>query len=178
MRFKVFGGVGLGALINALLGFAGGDGAVFPLKVLRFWFWIGGEPEISIGDILSTTFWSLSGLRICSRESVRLPINFVAFTLTYCRRVVIKFQIIFRLGDLLVLKLLRLDPVSEGVTAIGTTPLANWHGDTRLFGLFFGFAMGYPQNSWPNMASELSWCRLLASRSGRGNCSCTGSSSL
>lgn len=36
MRFKVFGGVGLGALINALLGFAGGDGAVFPLKVLRF----------------------------------------------------------------------------------------------------------------------------------------------
>lgn len=38
IRFKVFGGVGLGALMNALLGFAGGDGAVLPLKVLRFWF--------------------------------------------------------------------------------------------------------------------------------------------
>lgn len=38
IRLKVFGGVGLGALMNALVGFAGGDGAVLPLKVLRFWF--------------------------------------------------------------------------------------------------------------------------------------------
>lgn len=42
---------------------------------------------------------------------------------------------------LLVLKLLRLDPVSEGVTAIGMTPLA-WEGDKTLIGLFFGLAMG------------------------------------
>lgn len=42
----------------------------------------------------------------------------------------------------LALKLLRLDPVSDGVTAIGTTPFANWQGDRRLLGLFFELAIG------------------------------------
>lgn len=37
-RFSVFGGIGLGALINPPVGFAGGDGPTLPLKVLRFWF--------------------------------------------------------------------------------------------------------------------------------------------
>lgn len=38
------------------VGFAGGDGPTLPLKVLRFWFCFGGEPDVSIGDIFSTTF--------------------------------------------------------------------------------------------------------------------------
>lgn len=62
MRLKVLGGVGLGALMNVPFGLAGGDGAVLPLNVLRFWFCFGGEPDVSIGDIFNTTFCSLSGL--------------------------------------------------------------------------------------------------------------------
>lgn len=75
IRFRVFGGVGRGALTKALLGFAGGDGGVLPLNVLRFWFCFGGEPGESIGDIFSTTFLSFSGLRICSLEIVPVPVN-------------------------------------------------------------------------------------------------------
>lgn len=38
IRFKVFGGVGRGALINVPVGFAGGDGGtILPLNVLRLW---------------------------------------------------------------------------------------------------------------------------------------------
>lgn len=35
IRFNVLGGVGRGALTNDPVGFAGGDGAVLPLNVLR-----------------------------------------------------------------------------------------------------------------------------------------------
>lgn len=65
IRLKVFGGVGLGARTNAELGFTGGEGAFFPLKVLRFEF--GGDPDVgvSIGDIFNTTFWSFSILFTC-----------------------------------------------------------------------------------------------------------------
>lgn len=34
---------------------------------------------MSIGDIFSTTFWSLSGLKMCSREFVRVPRKWISF---------------------------------------------------------------------------------------------------
>lgn len=66
--------MGLGALINDPVGFADGVGAVLPLKVLKLWFWLGGEPDVSTGDIFNITFWSLSVLKICSRELVNVPL--------------------------------------------------------------------------------------------------------
>jgi hypothetical protein len=60
--------------MKEVLGLAGGDGGVFPLNVLRFWFWVGGEPGGSIGDIFRTTFLSFSGLNI-SFDIVPVPEN-------------------------------------------------------------------------------------------------------
>lgn len=69
----MLGGVGLGARTKFPLGLAGGEGALRPLNVLRLWLWLGGDSEVSTGDIFNTTFCSFSRLKICSREFAPAP---------------------------------------------------------------------------------------------------------